>query len=232
MNPGKYNVLFMRDDRRVKRFRFSLGWVKFLILVQVLLLVLAGAGGYFSVVFFKKNRELKSEISSLRSDLRKSKTNLRRLENVRNILKSFDEGDVLTALKKGDNGTESSSSGVNLERVFKNVDKHIISVDQLQASIKESRVNLRFELNNLISDKKLEGLVSIELVGRDGMVVQLDVQDEDLYFEINHFKKVKTSFQLPEAISQKELFAIRLTITNKKDQVIYSETFPLSDILV
>lgn len=232
MKPAKYNVLFMRDDHRVKRFRFKLGWIKFFIIFQVLLLILAVGGSYFSVVFFLENRDLDARLTSLQQDLSETRSELKRLENVREILNSFDEKEISTALQARGNSTTSGPSGFNLEDIFSPVDKHVVAVDHLQARVDKSGIRLRFELNNLLDDRKVVGRVKISLVGRDGTVVDLDVQDDDLNFEINHFKKVRTSFDFHDLVQREELFAIRLTITNKNQQVIYSETFPLSDIIV
>jgi hypothetical protein len=232
LKPAKYNVLFMRDDQRVKRFRFKLGWIKFFILFQILLLILAVGGGYFSVVFFLENRDLDARLASLQQDLAETRSELKRLENVREILDSFDEKEISTALQARGNSTAPGSAGFNLEDIFSRVDKHVVAVDHIQARVDDSGIRLRFELNNLLDDRKVVGWVKISLVGRDGTVVDLDVQDDDLNFEINHFKKVRTSFDFHELVQRDELFAIRLTITNKNKQVIYSETFPLSDIIV
>ncbi|MFP4168848.1 MAG: hypothetical protein ACLFSY_08405 [Desulfonatronovibrionaceae bacterium] len=232
LKPAKYNVLFMRDDRGVKRFRLSLSWIKFFVFSQVLLLILAASGGYFSVSFFRDNQELSARLAVLQTELTETRSELRRLENVRQILNSFDEKEVSTALQARSNDTDSGPSNLNLEEIFQHQDKQVVAVDHIQARVGDSKIRLRFELNNLLDDRKVSGWVKISLVARDGTVVDLDVQDPDLNFEINHFKKVHTSFGFHELVPRDKLFAIRLTITNEKKQVIYSETFPLSDIIV
>ncbi|MGM0609940.1 MAG: hypothetical protein ACQES5_02510 [Thermodesulfobacteriota bacterium] len=232
MKPAKYNVLFMRDDRQVKRFRFSLGWIKFFIAFLLFLLLVAGLGGYFSFVFFSENRELNSEVVSLRESLEKTQSELKRLQNIRDIVESFNEQDIATALQSRNNSTKSDPSRPNLAKIFKKVDKHIIALDHIQARIRNSSIHLRFELNNLLEDRKVQGRVNIALVSESGKIVDMDVKNDELSFEINHFKKVGVSFKIPKASMQQDLFALRLSIVNENKELIYSETFPFSDISV
>jgi len=232
LKPAKYNVLFMRDDRQVKRFRFSLGWIKFFIVFLLFLLLVAGLGGYFSVVFFSENRKLNSEVVSLRESLEKTKSELNRLQNIRDIVESFNEQDIATALQSRNNSTESGPSRPNLAKIFKKVDKHIIAVDHIQARVRNSSIHLRFELNNLLEDRKIKGRVNIAMISESGKIVEMDVKNEDLSFEINHFKKVGVSFKVPKESMQQDLFALRLSIVNEDKELIYSETFPFSDISV
>jgi hypothetical protein len=57
-SKAKYNVLMMRDNTPVRRYRFPRSGSTGAYFLLVLLAV-AGAGGYFGLTFWKENRVLR-----------------------------------------------------------------------------------------------------------------------------------------------------------------------------
>lgn len=55
MGSTKYNVLFMRDDDTVKRYRLSPFWLRMLFWFVILLALLAG-GSLFRIYFLETER--------------------------------------------------------------------------------------------------------------------------------------------------------------------------------
>ncbi len=90
---------------------------------------------------------------------------------------------------------------------------------------------LSFDLNNLQTASALSGLATVELIENNGKGVQIKANRNDMSFHIQRFKVVRTRFGLPSGKSLKDVYGIRLMITTKKGELIFSEVYPLSRVL-
>ncbi len=98
MGNTKYNVLFMRDDDTVKRYRLSPFWLRVLFWVVFMLAVCAGAGAWAGYTFWSENDQLKQEKIELQKALNDASVQLERLENVNKILDSYDPNELQSLL--------------------------------------------------------------------------------------------------------------------------------------
>lgn len=230
---AKFNVLMMRDDSPVRRYRLSPGWLKTALLLMSLLLLLAGGGGWAGYSFWQKNVDLRAERETLERDLRDANMELERLQNVDKILKSNDPEDMqslLGSMSSEPARPEPSRPPIDLRKLFTRVDLQQVSVDNLQAKFTGNGVQVVFNLNNLLNST-LSGDAIITLITTDGKEEKVKLNKNDLSFQIQRFKQIRTVLPLPAKRGKDDIFGLRLKITNPQGQIIFSETYPLSYIL-
>ncbi|NDV23014.1 hypothetical protein [Desulfovibrio sp. JC022] len=233
MGNTKYNVLFMRDDDTVKRYRLSPFWLKVLFWIVFMLAVCAGAGAWAGYTFWNENGQLKQEKIELQKTLNDASVQLERLENVNKILDSYDPNELqslLAAVPVEEKKVESTPV-VDLNKLlfYKNLMR--AGVENVKVRKSGSSLAVSFDLNNLQTSSALSGLAKIELIENNGKGVKIRVNRNDLSFHIQRFKVVRTRFGLPAGASLKDIYGIRLMITTKKGELIFSEVYPLSRVL-
>ncbi|MFW5499944.1 MULTISPECIES: hypothetical protein [unclassified Maridesulfovibrio] len=233
MGNTKYNVLFMRDDDTVKRYRLSPFWLKVLFWVVFMLAVCAGAGAWAGYTFWSENDQLKQEKIELQKALNDASVQLERLENVNKILDSYDPNELqslLAAVPVEEKRVESTPV-VDLNKLlfYKNLMR--AGVENVKVRKSGDSLALSFDLNNLQTASALSGLATVELIENNGKGVQIKANRNDMSFHIQRFKVVRTRFGLPSGKSLKDVYGIRLMITTKKGELIFSEVYPLSRVL-
>jgi len=233
MSDSKYSVLFMRDDRDVTRYRVSPFWLKMFIFTQIFLFLCAAGGIYMGVRGFKINSNLQGENKGLEQRLVDAEVRLERLGNMEKILQSYDPAELQSLLSAATSEVEQKQEipEVDLNKVFVRVDTQQVGVENLQAKISKRKVNVSFELNNLQAAKSVNGQADLILVKKDGSPVMAKLKKSDLAFQIQRFKRIQTSFLLPDGLGQKDLFGLRLEIKGKDGDVIFAETYPFYHIL-
>ncbi|WP_147822360.1 hypothetical protein [Salidesulfovibrio onnuriiensis] len=234
MSNSKYSVLFMRDDTDVRRFRLSPFWMRLFFFSQIFLLLCAGGGMYMGMRGWWQNAELLAQKKRLEQRLVDAEVRLERLGNMEKILQSYDPKELqalLTTATSPSTTEEVQQPEVNLKTVFTRVDTRQVGVENLQARIAGSKVSLSFELNNMQTTKSMAGVVDLSLVSKDGTVRQLETNKNDLTFQIQRFKRIRTSFSLPDGMKKEDIFGLRLGIRDNDGQVIFQETYPLYNIM-
>ncbi|WP_291321599.1 hypothetical protein [Desulfonatronospira sp.] len=227
----KYSVLLMRDDTSVRRFRVRPFWIKFFALFFVILGIVAGAGVYFSVLFFQEKEQLETRLQRVSGKLEQTAKELENKRNLQAVFETYEARDLHSLLTVPDAYRESSTV-LDLSEVFAYKDKRIVSIDNIQASFNNDRMRVQLEINNLMEGETISGRVFLHVVRRDGGQVDLELEHEDLYYTIARFKEVDVTFQLPGSLDPQNIFALRIKVENDDQELIYSETFPLSNILV
>ncbi|BBD09478.1 hypothetical protein [Desulfovibrio ferrophilus] len=237
MSKAKYNVLMMRDNSPVKRFRMSPAWLKMALYVLILLVTVAGLGGYFGLTYWKQNTTLTEELSETQRELREARIELERLQNVDKILKSNDPeelqalfGNVIAEPTTAHPAAKPVPK-VNLSTVFKRVDTQSVKVDNLQIKPIGSKLRLSFNLNNLQTEETVSGRASLEIVTNEGKNRSLALNSNDMVFQIQRFKQISTTFTLPQKMTLPDVFGLRLVIKDPSGKVIFSETYPLSYVM-
>lgn len=234
MNEAKYNVLMMRDNSPVRRYRLSPMWLKVVASLLLILCAAAGGGGYAGITFWMENTALREEYAMTQRALRDARIELERLQNIDSILKANDPEELQTLL-----GTVSSSDKpqvkpakppVDLRKLFKRVDLQQVGVDNLQAKVKGGKIKVTFNLNNLVSSGSITGRAHISLLTSDGVELHPETSEDDLSFQIQRFKQIVTSFDLPKNAPMSKVFGLKLAIKNTSGQTLFSETYPLSYI--
>ena len=233
MSDSKYSVLFMRDDRDVTRYRVSPFWLKMFIFTQVFLFLCAAGGIYMGARGFKINADLHSENKSLEQRLVDAEVRLERLGNMEKILQSYDPAELQTWLSAATSEVEELKEQVtvDLNKVFTRVDTQQVGVENLQAKISGRKIAVSFELNNLQTSTSVVGQASLSFIKKDGSAVAASTNRSDLGFQIQRFKRIQTTFLLPDGLDQKDLFGLRLEIKGKNGKVIFAETYPFYHIL-
>lgn len=232
MSNSKYSVLFMRDDRDVTRYRISPFWLKIFVFSQVFLLLCAAGGIYMGVRGFKLNNRLQVENKGLEQRLVDAEVRLERLGNMEKILQSYDPAELQSLLSAATSDVEQAPEQVeiDLNKVFTRVDTQQVGVENLQAKISGRKISISFELNNLQASKAVTGTIDIKVVKKDGSSSVPELKKSDLSFQIQRFKRIKTTFLLPEGVEQKDLFGLRLEIKSKGGEIFFAETYPIYHI--
>lgn len=232
MSKTKYNVLFMRDDDTVKRYRLSPFWLKLFLWVFLLMIACAGIGVWSGYTFWKGNRELRKDKIALQQNLNEASVQLERLQNVNKILDSYDPNElqsILTAVPVEEKKVEPVIA-INLSDILSYKNLMRAGVENIKLRQSGKGLALSFDLNNLQTSSSLSGLARIKLILNDGKAVKIKENKNDLSFQIQRFKVVRTRFTFPEGIHLKNVYGIRLMIETSDNELIFSEVYPLSRI--
>ncbi|MFO7728196.1 MAG: hypothetical protein R6X11_07690 [Desulfonatronovibrio sp.] len=229
----KYNVILMRDDTSVKNFRLRPFWIKFLLLFFVFLLVTSGTGLYYSYVFYKEKKKISQLYEDRMEAFEETQRELKRLRNVERTFKSYNEEELRSFLSTQRlEEDDSPDSEVELDDIFAPVDQNIVGVANVQASIAGDKMRVQLEVNNMEGEGTISGRIYLFLIQNDGTLIELDLEDSDLYYSIARFKRVDTTFALPDGVDQESLFALRVTARDDEQELIFSQTYPLNKILL
>ena len=234
MSDSKYSVLFMRDDRDVTRYRISPFWLKMFIFSQIFLLLCAAGGIYMGVRGLRVNSNLRDENKDLEQRLVDAEVRLERLGNMEKILQSYDPAELQSLLSAATTEVErkAEQEEIDLNQIFTRVDSQQVGVENLQAKITGRKVGVSFELNNLQASKAtVVGQADFTFVTKDGKSVAAKTNKRDLGFQIQRFKRIQTTFVLPDGLDRKDLFGLRLVIKGNDGDVIFAETYPFYHIL-
>lgn len=234
MSDSKYSVLFMRDDRDVTRYRLSPFWLKMFVFSQVFLLLCAVGGIYMGVRGFRVNAALHSEKKGLEQRLVDAEVRLERLGNMEKILESYDPTELQSLLSAATTEAEQPApprEEVNLNKIFTRTDTRQVGVENMQAKLTGHKLTVSFELNNLQASKSMAGQADFIYLTKGGEAKKVETNKGDLSFQIQRFKRIQTTFLLPEGMERKDLFGLRLEIKGKDGDVIFAETYPFYHIL-
>lgn len=223
----------MRDDTSVKNFRLRPFWIKFLLLFFVFLLVTSGTGLYYSYVFYKEKKKISQLYEDRMEAFEETQRELKRLRNVERTFKSYNEEELRSFLSTQRlEEDDSPDSEVELDDIFAPVDQNIVGVANVQASIAGDKMRVQLEVNNMEGEGTISGRIYLFLIQKDGTLIELDLEDSDLYYSIARFKRVDTTFALPDGVDQESLFALRVTARDDEQELIFSQTYPLNKILL
>lgn len=235
MASPKYSMLLMRDDSQVRRFRLSRIWLKAFIYIEILLVALALASFFAGYRFWLESHKLRVDNRNLQISLTEARVKLERLENVEQIIKSNDPDELHALIGSVSVPVEPApvtQPNLDLNEIFTHVDLQQANVANFQAKLQGDKLQVRFDLNNLVADSTLSGTVHLSLITRAGKLVEPKTNVEDLSFSIQRFKRIRTVLSVPGGLMGNDLFGIRINIRRVDDgTMIFSETFPLSQIL-
>ncbi|WFS63228.1 hypothetical protein LF599_03425 [Pseudodesulfovibrio thermohalotolerans] len=233
MSDSKYSVLFMRDDRDVSRYRLSPFWLKMFVFSQIFLLLCAVGGIYMGVRGFRINNALQTEKKGLEQRLVDAEVRLERLGNMEKILESYDATELQSLLAAATTEAEHPEprEEINLNTIFTRADTRQVGVENMQAKLAGRKLTVSFELNNLQASKAMAGQADFLFLTKGGKAEDAETNKADLSFQIQRFKRIQTTFLLPEGMERKDLFGLRLEIKGKDGDVVFAETYPFYHIL-
>lgn len=253
MSDSKFSILLMRDNTDVKRFSISPTWLKMFVVAQGVLVLFAVGGIYLGISSWWGSRALQSEKKALEQRLVEAEVKLERLGNMEKILRSYDPKELQSLM--GSSPVESDSvrqpvsppdqapaaqaapapapaaGGLDLARLFSRLSTRQIAVGNLQATAQGSQVTVSFDLTNVQGAAPLSGQADVLFIRNDGAVVPVQVNKNDLSFQIQRLKRIKTTFSLPGQLTAKDIFALRLEIKSEEGKIVFTETYPLNRIL-
>lgn len=232
----KYNVLLMRDDSRVRRFRLSAAWLKFFFYFMIILAVIAAGGAYAGWTFWQKNNSLLAERHDLRRQLREANIQLERLQNVEKILQSNDPEELQslfgTITIESQQKEQQAAPMIDLESLFGSVDLRKAKLSNIALkAVNGNKLRVSCDLNNVDTTSVLSGEVAFALVTHDGEKHDIDGNANDLSFQIQRFKKVVTTFSLPSGINLADVFGLRIMVETDSGETIFSKTYQLSSLM-
>lgn len=231
MSNSKYSVLFMRDDTDVKRYRLSPFWLRLFFFAQIFMLLCASAGIYMGLHGWWHNAELLSQKKNLEQRLVDAEVRLERLGNMEKILQSYDPKELQALLSSATEEKDVKKPSLDLRKIFSKVDTQQVGVENLLARMAGTKVTVSFELNNMQTTKSMSGVVDFVFVKKSGDEVAIKTNKNDLTFQIQRFKRIHTSFIMPDGVKKDDVFGLRLEIKDNDGTVVFSETYPLYNIL-
>ncbi|XPV75856.1 MAG: hypothetical protein ACNI27_14625 [Desulfovibrio sp.] len=238
MSNSKYSVLFMRDDTDVRKYRLAPFWLKFFFICVFLLMVTTGTSIWFGAEFFERNNALEAQKGELQMQMGEMSVRLERLSNMEKILQKYDSKKVISLLSSGSAPTPAPvakpvpvAKQIDLNKIFSFADAREVRVQNLQMRVKQRELTTSFEINNMVTARALSGIITLSLYTRAGEPVVVKTNINDLKFQIQRFKRIRTSFSLPERVKVDDVFGLRLEIKNLQGKVLFRETYPLYSIL-
>jgi hypothetical protein len=223
----------MRDDTKVRSLRIGTGWFRFFFYFISLLTLLAAGGSYFGYINLMENRVLAEKNHFLQRDLRHANMELERLQNIEQIIKSNDPKELEALFGSVIPETErltATAKPVNLRELFQPVDQRQVSLDNIRARFDAQNLRVTFNINNLLSET-LSGSAEVELLTTSGGVHKINLDKNDMAFQIQRFKQVAATIPLADEVKRDDVFAVRLIVRNPVGKVIFRDTYPLSHIL-
>ncbi len=233
---GKYNVIFMRDDEKVRRMRFSPFWVKAGLYFLITLLICSVVGIYGGLTFWRANRSLARERAELQQRLDEAKVRLERLANVEKLLMSNDPDELHTLFgalsvdpqNKDGKDKDKDTKAPEVKAGPARVDTGKVKVENVRLKRQDKDMILSFQLTSLNAAKPLAGRAVIELLRAEGAPVPVDANPSDTGFKIQSYKEMSASFLLPGGVSAEGLLGVRLSIKTSDGVVVFSDSYPLS----
>lgn len=234
MGSTKYNILFMKDDGIVKRYRMSPLTLRMMFWFVVLLAVCAGVGAWAGYTFWVDNTHLRQDKIALHKKLNEASVQLESLENVNKILDSYDPNELqalLAAVPLEEKRVEAAEPVIDLRSLlyYKNLMR--VAIENIKLRKSGGSLALSFDLNNLQTSSALSGYAMVELIKNNGGTAVLNIDRNDMSFQIQRFKVMRTRFVIPSGLNLKDIYGIRIMLSSNNDELIFSEVYPLSRVL-
>jgi hypothetical protein len=227
----KYNLLVMKDNSTVVRFRLSTAWLQIGVAVLALLLLLSLGGVVYGIRSHAQNQSIRKDRLTLLSRLGQLEQQIQRLENVESMIGSMEKDDLLfVSLPAATKRPGQMVLPLDLKELFSRTDLNVVSVNNLQAKFAGEELRMSVELNSLQSETTVSGTIQFSVVTRDGHSREMD-NGQETAFEVSTYKTFKPVILLPQDIDREELFAVRMRVLDTSGRMVLSETFPLEQIL-
>lgn len=176
---GKIDILLLRDAAGVRRYRVSLGLLRCLWLIPLVLLLLLGAVVAVAYHLHQDNVSLARRQTQTRTELDAVGEKLIRLENIEKILRTKDMTELETLIgsyntdnpgwwkPRADEGREKEKNGPrekekdkeretaprsekpDLTKLLSRLDANQVGIDNLKVKSDGKRVQLNFDLSNV-----------------------------------------------------------------------------------
>lgn len=243
---GKVDILILRDNAGVRRFRIPGALLRAMWLAPLVLLLFFGAALAVAYHLRQDNIALARRFEAMRGELDTAGERLLHLENIEKILRTKDvtELETLIGSYNADNpgwwkprsedrkeqtgeARDRETSRPDLAKLLARVDANQAGIDNLRAKIENKKLQLNFDLSNVTPQTGLVGRAEVALVTNDAALIPLKGEKEELGFQIQRFKQIAASLPLPPKAESKEIYGIRLSIVDPGGKVVFSQVYPL-----
>lgn len=244
-NGGMVDILFLRDNAGVRRFRLSSGILRAILLAPLAFLLAAGVAAAVAYHLRQDNLSLAGRYEAMRGEIDTAGERLLRLENIEKILRSRDVTELETLIgsynadhpgwwkpraedrKEAGEAREREPSRPDLAKLLGRVDLNQAGVDNLKARIENRKLLLGFDLSNVTPQTGLVGRAEVALVANDATLIPLRAEKDELAFQIQRFKQIAASIPLPPKADSRDIYGVRLSIADPAGKVVFSQVYPL-----
>ena len=235
MDQKKLTLLLISDDSNVRRFHFRPFWIKLALYLPLLLLAAILIIAYAAYTFRSDYVDMQNAYRGMEGKYLEAKGHLDRLRTLEKFLNSVDQpeapevkGKTFTAPKK----QPAAQPQIDLEKLFGNVDMHIVKITNVGAEPLKNALRLRLSINNLRpAEEPVTGEVKATLISRQGQAYPIRMRSGDVSFQIRRFKSITAVLPLPSGLTRSDIFGIKLTAVSDDKKILTSRTYPLSGIL-
>jgi hypothetical protein len=160
---------------------------------------------------------------------------LKRLRNIELLLEEGvnEEMTSIVVASGEQQANQTEEPPINLKKILGSIDKHILIANNVQVRLSRNNMDISFDINKLNQDDReiIKGDVKLHLVSVNGDLHRLDAEKE-MFFELRRMKQYRVRVAIPESYSREDIFGLRITINHPQHEPVFSETFPLSDVLL
>jgi len=243
---GRIDILVLRDEAGVGRYRLPTWLARLLVLAPVGILLLLGAAVAVTYHLHRDNTALTERTKALRQELDAAGERLVRLENLEMVLRAKDLTELETLLgsynpdnpgwwkPRGEDRKEPAAAAQaegrdrpDLSKLLARVDANQAGVDNLKLKFDNKKLNIAFDLSNVTPQTGLVGRVEIGLVGNDGSFWPLKGEKDELSFQIQRFKQISANLALPAKVEARDVYGLRLVIMDPAGKAVFAQVYPV-----
>lgn len=224
----KYNVLFMRDDSRVRSFRISNRWLSLIVYGSVVLMILAIAGAAMTFKYWRLAHTLDDSVNEMRLAVDRKDVELERLLNLNKIMQAEMTALISTHKRISPVTVPAVSQAAIPEPVGSETPKVEVSqpgkvqIEGFRLAHSGNHLNLTYTIKNLSKDK-IAGRINFYVAGSDGKFAKVDVNGDKSY-NIKFSKQARTDI----ATSGKDgVRQIRIEVVDDHNRVLLSQNYGL-----
>jgi len=246
MADAKYNVIFLRDDQPVRRYRLDPVWIKFFLWTFFILLAAAIGGVYFSVSFWAQYEDLQQRRVQLEKLAQEKDVKLERLMSMSKVLREYDELGTQVALSAEEKGRIAKKEAILRETPAREPEpKALVDLAKLFASVNLKVVNLKnislkpldnkaFKLALDIGGedgKPLTGQLGLSAITKDAKEFSIEAKEEELALQLPKPKLMAVNMTLPESLDIGQVFGLKITVAGPDGKTLFSQIYPLTQIM-
>ena len=243
MAKDSYCLLLIRKDKPTKRLHISPFFIKITIATFVILILSIVASSYLAYHNYVQVNILTNKLTASHQKILGLKHKLDKQNKVCALahllsasLNSTNQTQNRSNSSQLEKKPKSASTPLNLNQILKTIDLKVISIKNVYLKKHKNKFLFHLELNNLLNavkikkEKKIKGRIYLSLVLVNAQEKNLNLTDEQLSFEISNFKAIDLPLKFPLPTSQ--IYALKITIKEQNEKIIFMRAYPLADILV
>lgn len=239
--PEKVNILIIRDNGAVRRFRIRRSLLLFLT-ICCLIMPLAAAGGlWLSSELWLRRQDMLRDIQTMENEYQKAKATATRLEHLETLLEKRDaarQGAVLQGLQSPE---EKSVPNAEMEipsasttegpghNEFPVIDAGVVAVDNVSARLMPgNKLRVTLDVRNPEPGKVVAGSVRYLLSTEQGNTVPLEsVSPHAADFRASRLKKIVLTSTLPPDLNADNA-QLLIEVRTEGGEMVYRNLFPVA----